>query len=95
MIRIANNIQDSTVTKQQDTAKVIKAYKIVPATKIKSVDGAIIPKEAVAMIKLQPSIPVAKEEESMLSTYLLAGALLIGILILFKVLTNKRRKSSV
>ncbi len=92
MIRNSNNIQDSI--KQQDTAKIIKASKIVPAT-IKSVDGAIIPKEAVAWMELQPALPIEKEKDSMLSTYILIGAVIIGLLILVKVLSKKRQKRSV
>jgi hypothetical protein len=81
-------IQDST--QQRDTAKVIKALKIVPATKIESSDGAIIPKEAVAWMELQPALPVEKEKDSMLSTYILIGAVVIGVFILVKVLSNRR-----
>lgn len=84
MSNLYKNIQDTLI--QQDTAKVIKATKIVPATLIKSEEGAIIPKEAVVpYIKLQPSIPAPKkEEDSMLATYLFIGLAIIGLIILVR-----------
>ena len=89
---ISKSIQDNT--KQQDTAKVIKAAKIVPASKIKSSDGAIIPNEAIAWMELQPSIPVEKEADSMLSTYMLIGVAMLVVLIVFKFLFKKRKPSA-
>ena len=79
-------------TKTQDT---VPATKILPSTIIKSSDGAIIPKEAVAWMELQPALPIEKEKDSMLSTYILIGVVIIGIFILVKVLSNKGQKRSV
>lgn len=86
------NIQDSLSTK--DTTKVFKAYKLTPAIKkdIKSDEGAIIPKEAVSMIKLVPSTPVEEQVSTPISTYILIGLSFVVAFLLIRTLL-KRRKS--
>lgn len=86
---------DSIVYKAaQDTAdrpKVIKAAKIVPSQKIKSEEGAIIPKEATQMIKLQPATPVP--QPSFFESYGLYMAIIGVLLVVFFWLRLKRKRS--
>ena len=85
------DIQDKN--KAKDTVEVVKALKIVPAKKIKSEDGAIIPKEAVSWTVLEPSIPIEKPKDSEFTTYAVIGLVLVGTLILIKYILNKRKKT--
>lgn len=86
------NLQDTI--KQQDTSKAVKAAIIVPAQKIKSEEGAIIPKEAVSLIPLEPSIPVKNNQSPSFSTYILLGFVLVVILIAARYIKNKRKNNS-
>jgi hypothetical protein len=90
MKSVLTNIQ--VQTKVGDT---IPISLLVPATKITSSEGAIIPKEAIAWTEIQPYIPVKKEEESMFSTYVIIGVVIIGVYILVRILSRKRRKQSI
>ncbi len=84
---ILENIQNKT--KVKDTAKVIKAYKLTPATKVKSKDGAIVPKEVLYM-KLVPSTPLIKKEEDLsILPCVLYGVAVFVILIAIKIVLNK------
>ncbi|MBJ6367284.1 hypothetical protein [Snuella sedimenti] len=85
------NIQDSIVVK--DTAKTIKAAKILPAAKINSEEGAIIPKEAISMIKLQPSMPLEQKEDTPVLTYVMIGVVLIIVFILVRIVLKKIKAS--
>ncbi|GAA3556000.1 hypothetical protein [Snuella lapsa] len=85
------NIQDSIVV--QDTAKTIKAAKILPAAKINSEEGAIIPKEAMSMIKLVPSTPLKQKEDTPVLTYVLLGVVLVTVFILGRIVLKKIKAS--
>lgn len=79
-------------TKVEDS---ITMLKIMPATKITSSEGAIIPKEAVAWTEIQPAIPVKMEEDSLFSNYLIISAVIIGVFILVRILSLKKKKRSI
>lgn len=82
------NTQDSTFSDTVTNHKrVIKASKIMPAQKIESEDGAIIPKQAIEMIEIQPTIPVSKP--CFFERY---GIYIVGVLLLSTILYLLRRK---
>lgn len=89
---VPTRIQDSI--KPSDTVAPIKASKLIPATKIESSDGAIIPKEAMEWSELEPSFPTKEKTPASNENYVwfaLGIILLIGILIfLFRKRTKKQ-----
>ncbi|WP_194768160.1 hypothetical protein [Tamlana sp. I1] len=90
---ILNTTQDSI--KEQDTVNTIMATKIVgSAGKIKSEDGAIIPKEAITWIALEPAMKKEEPKETSPSFYFLAAAVLIVLFVVVKFVLGKRNKSS-
>lgn len=86
-------IQDSIPI--TDTTGQIKLMKLIPA-KIKSSDGAIIPKEAVEWKVLEPSFPSQKEPSgfNQYDVWLIFGIALLVIVIvyLFKRRQNKKNR---
>ena len=83
--------QSDTVT----TPKTVKMTKLVPATKIKIVDGVIIPKEVLSMTKIQPSLPIKKEGGSETTCYfLLVVVIIVSLLILTKITLSRIRRRS-
>lgn len=87
MKSVLEHIQDSI--KVKDTAKKIKAVKIIPLTKIKSKDGAIIPKEAISWIEIQPAINKEEDERTPITSYILYGIAIIFILVVLKIVLNR------
>jgi hypothetical protein len=97
------NIQDqikpidsaSVDTSMVGATKSIKATKL-RIIKIKSKDGAIIPREATQMVKTHPSTQTEKKEkDSELTCYFLTGVVVIAaILIFIKIILPKIKKSS-
>lgn len=84
-------IQDSI--KSSDTVGEIKASLLFPANKIESRDGAIIPKEAVQMTKLEPSFPTEKDTTDYNQNYIW---LLLGVVFIIGIgvyLFRKRRRT--
>ncbi len=78
-----------------DTAKVIKMIKLVPATKIKSTEGAIIPKEVLYMSKIQPAMPYTKEESAPgLFSYFFVGIVVVLLIIFVRKIFLARNKGS-
>lgn len=90
---ILSNIQPQTASKDsvatRDSSEVVKAYKLLPSTTIKSEDGAIIPKEVLEWSEIQPALVVNKETDSNLTTYILIGVVVLIILITTKFLLNR------
>lgn len=96
-----NNILqiDSLKTVEGDTLlgkKTIKAFKLVPAKKINSEIGAMIPPEAMEWTLITPGIKHTHEkvEKPDFSTYYIwIGAVVIIALICIKIILNKRKAS--
>lgn len=84
-------IQDSL--NANDTLKVVKAYKLEPAISkdIKSEEGAIIPKEAVSMIKLVPSTSIEAEKPTPVLTYVLIAFSFVVFALFIRALLKKRK----
>ncbi len=96
MIEILANNQSRTIAQDsvaiKDSTEVIKMMKLVPGTKIKSEDGAIIPKQLLEWTELEPSFPSKKETDSILTSYIFTGVVVLVILISAKFILNKFKK---
>nr|WP_319999977.1 hypothetical protein [uncultured Draconibacterium sp.] len=83
------------ISSEQDTVGKLKSTLLVPASRINSEEGVILPKEAVTMVPLEPANitrPVIENEESCICCYLLIPLALIAAF--FAVKYFKIRKSS-
>lgn len=75
-----------TVPKQ----KKIHWVEIIPSEKISSSEGAMLPKEAIEMVKLEPAMPAPKEEENpQTSYYIIIGIVIFTLLICTKFILNR------
>ncbi|UNY98751.1 hypothetical protein MQE36_16945 [Zhouia spongiae] len=81
-------IKDSAFSDTASHKNVIKAAKIIPIQKIESEDGAIIPRQAMEMIELQPALPM-HPKPSFFEKY---GVYIVGLLFLFIIVYLLRRK---
>ncbi len=83
------NVVDSI--KVNDTVKSIKLVPLGPSKKISSENGAIIPKQVLQMIKLEPAKTIKKEEGANLAFYSLIGLGVLVLIFFFKVLKRKSK----
>jgi len=91
------NSEDTILQKDTVTStNFVKMTKLVPANKVKIIDGAIIPKEALSMTKIQPSIPRKKEEFLGLpSNYVIVFGvviLILTIVIIYRIKRSSKNK---
>ncbi|MDO5977828.1 hypothetical protein [Flavivirga spongiicola] len=93
MKTVVENIQDQI--KAKDTADIVPAHKILDiATKIESSEGAIIPKEAIAWIELQPSIKIETKDNTPVLSYVLYGIFTLAVVVAIKIIFNKLKSRS-
>ncbi len=90
------NRSDIFILKDTVTAtKTVKMTKLVPATKIKSEDGVIIPKEVLSMTVIQPSLPYKKEGDFARTSYFFIGVVIVlSLMILTKLTLSRIKKKS-
>jgi|GEM_PF-5604887 len=74
-------------------SSVVPLAKIMPAHKISSNDGAIIPKEATLMMKLEPAIHTHDPVENT-TNYLLIGSILLAAVVLLALIIARYKKTS-
>lgn len=87
-----NQIKVSDTVKVIDTVKAFKLVPTIPIKKISSEDGAIIPKQALQMAKLEPAKPIEKEENSNYVFLFLLGIGVLAILLFLRFFNNKVKK---